>query len=109
MATLAVQSIIRAGLVQTYAAATSGGDEFVNTGAEYVEIINGSAATIVVTIDTPNTVDGLAIADRVISILAGETRKIGPFPTATYNDSAAKVQITYDGVTTLTIGVFALS
>ena len=110
MATLAVQSVVRAGLEATFAAAAGGGDEFVNTGSEWVEIVNGDASDMTLTIETPNSIDtDLAITDRTVVVTAGETRKVGPFPTATYNDANSKVQLTYSAVTSLTIGIFALS
>lgn len=108
MAVLVAQSIVRAGLTPAFAAAAGGGDEFVNTGNEYVEVINGDATEKTVTVVTPGTVDGLAIADRPVVIAAGARAKIGPFPTGTYNNSASKVQLTYSAVTSVTVGVFSL-
>lgn len=105
MATLTSQEIVRAGLTATYAACAGGGDEFVNTGDEIIHIKNGAGVTQTVTIVTDATVDGLAVADRAVAILAGTEQIIGPFPTGTYNDANAKVQLTYDAVVTLTIGI----
>lgn len=110
MATLTVQSISRTGLSPSYGAAAGGGDEFVNTGIQFFHAKNGSGGDIVVTFETPNSVDtNLAIADRTVTVTAGEERIIGPFPVANYNDANGKVQVTYDGVTSLTVGVFQLS
>lgn len=108
MAVLVAQSIVRAGLTPAFASAAGGGDEFVNTGNEYIEVINGDASSKTVTVVTPGTVDGLGITDRTVTIPAGERRKIGPFPTGTYNNASSKVQITYSAVTSVTIGVFSL-
>ena len=105
MATLTAQLIARAGLTPSYAACTAEGDEFVNTGSEFIHIKNGHSATQIVTIATPRTVDGLAVAERTVSILATSEQLIGPFPAGTYNDSAGKVQLTYDAVVSLTIAV----
>lgn len=105
MATLTAQSIVRTGLDPTYSACAAGGDEFVNNGDEFIHIKNGHTAEQTVTITTPATVDGLAVADRAVAIPNGEERIIGPFPKATYDDSAGKVQLTYDAVTSLTIAV----
>lgn len=106
MATLTAQQMSRSGLNPTYASAAGGGDEFVNTGEEYIHIKNGDASSHTITIVTQNTSDGLAVADRAVAVPAGEERKIGPFPTAIYNDANQKVQLTYDGVTSVTIGIF---
>lgn len=106
MAVLAVQQVVRAGLVPVFTAADVAGDEFVNTGVEYLEVINGSGAGITVTIATPNTVDGLAVTDRTVTIAAGARQKIGPFPTSIYNNANSKVSVTYSAVTTVTVGLF---
>ena len=105
MATLTAQTIVRAALTPALAAAAAGGDEFVNTGKEFVELENASVGDIVATFVTTATVDGLAVADRTVTIDAGERRFVGPF-SSSYEDSETKIQITYDGVTSLTIGVF---
>ena len=105
MATFAVELITRAGLQPTYNVAAVGGDEFVNTGAEYLHVKNGAVA-LVLTIETGRVVDGgLAVADRTVSVPATQERIIGPFPTADYNDVAGKVQLTYDDNSNVTIAV----
>ncbi len=106
MATLTLNVVARGGVTVSLVAAAGGGDEFVNTGQEFFMITNGGGGSINVTITTPNSVDGNAIADVVIAVGNGVTMFIGPFPKGTYNDSANKVQIAYSGVTTVTVGVF---
>ena len=106
MATLSAQSVVRAGLEPVMASAAAGGDEFVNTGVEWLEIVNGDASDMTLTIATQATADGLTIADRTVVVTAAERRLVGPFPTGTYNDTNSKVQLTYSAVTSLTIGVF---
>jgi hypothetical protein len=106
MATLTIQDISRSGLTPSFAAAGVAGDEFSNDGMTYIEVINGDAGAHVVTIATQLTDDGLAVADRTVSVGAGVRKKIGPFQKSIYNDANGKVQITYDGVTNVTIGVF---
>lgn len=106
MATLTKQSVVRTGLEPSYDAASSGGDEFANTGAEFIHVKNGDGSPHTVTIETPNLVDGtLAIADRDVVVPAGEERMIGPFPVGTYNDGDGLVQLTYDAVTSVTIAL----
>lgn len=90
------------------AAAAGGGDSFVNTGTELVVFKNASVGSITVTLVTPATVDGLAVADRTVAVGAGETRLVGPFPPGIYNDtlvSGGSVNMTYSGVTTFTVTV----
>jgi hypothetical protein len=109
MATLTVQNIVRAGLEPSYDAAAAGGDEFANTGDEFIHVKNGDGSSHTVTIETPATVDGLAVADRDVAIPAGEERMIGPFPGSTYNDGDGMVQLTYDGVTSVTLAVLKVT
>lgn len=108
MATLTVQKITRSGVQPSFASAAGGGDQFLNSGTEYLEIVNGSGGAITVTADIVQSVDSVDPGGKAISVPAGETRKFGPFPKALYNDSNGMVQITYSGVTSLTVGVFQL-
>ena len=112
MAVLNVQVIDRAGdgLDPQFAAASAGGDEFANNGTAYVEVVNGGGSPVTVTVATPQTQAGLAVADLTVAIPAGGRRKFGSFPPATFNNSAnGRVALTYSGVTSVTVGVFRLS
>lgn len=108
MALLTVQEISRAGVSGALTAAASGGDEFVNDGRTYLDVANGSGGSITVTAVTQSTVDGLAVADLAVAVGAGVRTKIGPFPPNIYNDVNGRVQITYSGVTSLTVNPFRL-
>jgi len=105
MAELTAQQISRDGLDPTYVACDVAGDDFVNAGDEFIHIKNGDGSPHTVTIVTPATVDGLAVADRDVVVPAGEERMIGPFPAGAYNDENAKVTFTYDAITSLTIAI----
>jgi len=105
MSVRTAQVISRSGLEPVYTAADVAGDEFVNTGRKFFHIKNGDGSPHTMTIETPNTVDTLAIADRDVVIPAGEERMIGPFAGGTYNDSAGSVQVTYDAVTSVTLAL----
>ena len=106
MAQLALQTISRAGIAPSYAAASGGGDQFANDGRQFVHRKNGSGSSITATFVTPRTVDGQGVADLAVAIPAGAERIVGPFPKATFNDEDGNVAITYSGVTSLTVGVF---
>lgn len=105
MATLTVATAVVAGIDVAGAAAAGGGDEFVNTGKEVLQVANGGGGSINVTAATAGTIDGLAIADNVVAVGAGVTKMIGPFDPKLYNDVNGKVQVTYSGVTTVTVKV----
>lgn len=107
MATLTVQEISRSGIVPTYGAAAGGGDQFLNTGREFLAVVNG-LVDVNVTMATQGTVDSQAIGDRTETVSASTTQFLGPFPPAIYNDSSGYVQLTYDDVSNVTVGVFRL-
>lgn len=109
MATLTVTDVARTGNLLSGAAAASGGDQFVNTGSEFVSVYNADSDSMTVTIETPGTVDDLAIADRTVTVDAGETKLIGPFQKSYYNDSSGYVQLTYSDATGVTVQVFRLT
>lgn len=104
MALLAVTDVARTGIdAATAVAAAGGGDSFVNTGKEFLLIKNGSGGSITVTFVTQIQVDGQAVGDLAVAIAAGVTKLIGPFPKGYYNDGTDEVQVTYSGVTSLTV------
>lgn len=108
MALLTVEMVSRSGVDVAGVAAASGGDEFTNSGSEFVEIKNGGASSINVTFETQATVDGEAVADKVVAIPAGVTKIIGPFPRGVYNDVNGRVKISYSAVTSVTVKVLKL-
>lgn len=108
MAVLTVNTIDRAGngLADANTAAGAGGDSFANSGREFVLVFNGSGSPITITAPTPQTVVGLAVADETYTIPAGARHFIGPFPPGTFNDANGRVNFTYSGVTSLTVGAY---
>lgn len=106
MAALTPQQVSITGLTPTYATAASGGDTFENNGTEIVQVWNDHAsAARTVTFATSQTVEGLAVADRAITITAAnDSAIIGPFNKAVYGSTVA---ITYsDSAADMRIGVF---
>lgn len=108
MALLAAQSIVRAGLAASYAAVAGGGDEFVNTGVEFVHIKNDGIDPTDVTFATPRIVDGLAVAELVVTVAASADKFIGPFPKGTFNDGNGRVQVTYSETSAVEIAVLSV-
>lgn len=83
-------------------AAAGGGDTFENTGKEFVVINNGGGGAITLTVATPTTVDGLAVADLTASVGAGAIKAVGPFPPSIYGET---VSLSYSGVTSVSVAV----
>jgi len=110
MATLTVATISRSGVDVSGAAASSGGDEFPNTGREFLKITNGGGSPITVTLDIKTVVDDdLSVTDPTVSISNGVTKVIGPFPPGIYNDpDTGRAKVTYSSVTSVTVKALKL-
>lgn len=103
---LTVQQVTRTALTPTMSAADSAnGHQFSNDGNVWLEVTT-TGTTANLTILTPGTVDGLAIADRVIALPATGSRKIGPFPPDVYNQADGNVYVDLSAQTGITLGVF---
>lgn len=72
-----------------------------NTGRSFIEVENTDASAHTVTVVTSATVDDLDVADRTVSVPAGQKRYIGPFPITTYNQTDGSVNIDVDDATLL--------
>ena len=107
MALLAAQKVVRTGLAPTYAAAAGGGDTFNPGQGTMLHVKNASGAAITVTIVTPGSTSGQAIADVSVSVPATTgDRMIGPLSGSLFTDPATGVgNITYSGVTSLTVAI----
>lgn len=110
---LAPQTVLRTGLTPAYTAApatgANNGNTIVNAGKMMLHVKNGGGSPCNVTVDTPGTVDSLAVADRVVAVPAGGERMIGPFPIATYNQTGGFIAVDYDFITSVTVGAFIVA
>lgn len=116
--TLNAQQIVRTGLAPTYTASgaspllnTSDNFKFVNTGKEVLHVKKSGANACTVTIKTPGTIDGLAVAERTVVVPAttGDVM-IGPFPPAIYNAPGTNLMegVTFSEITGLSAAVLKL-
>ncbi|WP_435215915.1 hypothetical protein [Streptomyces sp. bgisy034] len=104
MAALPTQVPPLAGLEISFDAAAGGGDTCVTGAGVLLLVRNGDASSHTVTLATPGTVNGLAIADRAVTVSAGATEAIPV--TSDYRDpSTGRASITYDGVTSVDVAV----
>lgn len=108
MATVAPQRPNLSGLAATYAAASAGGDKFDPGEHVMAHVKNASAAAVTVTIVTPNTVVGLAVADAGGSVPAGGDRFFGPFPREHFAGSDGLVSVTWSATASVTFAVIAV-
>ena len=113
MATLAVQSIVEAGVTSTKNSAAGGGDVFPNDGRTFIKCVNGSGGAITVTataVDTTTNKQGFGTLTRsniAVAVAAGTERVIGPFAEA-FNNASGQVALTYSAVTSFTVEVYKL-
>lgn len=95
MATYVTQGIDTSGTTITYTA-VSAADRYLCNDDGFLHVKNASGATLTVTMVTPNTVDGLAIADRVITLLTATERMIA-IPNYLYRSSDGLADVQYSG------------
>lgn len=84
---------------------------FHNDGRQILVFQNRHASTaLVVTFDTPVTVDGLAVADRTVSVPGNSFRAVGALPPNPYNaqsgDHVNQVHYTLAGPAITDVSVF---
>jgi hypothetical protein len=109
---LTVQPVTIAGLTPTFSAPTDagsgGGWSFPNTGDQVIRIKN-SGAQRTVTILSPATIGGIAIADPTVTIPAttGDVT-IGPFDPSIFNNADGAVYVEVDATTGLTAAALKL-
>lgn len=107
MTVLIAQSMPLGGLQPTYAAAAGGGDQAPVGEKLVLHVRNDDASAKTVTVVTPGTVGGLAIADAAQVIPAGADAFI-PLK-STYRDPATgRAAITYSAATSVTVAVLQL-
>ncbi|MBP5915863.1 hypothetical protein ACH3XX_42435 [Streptomyces scabiei] len=107
MAVLTAQAMPLGGLQPTYANAAGGGDQAPVGEKLVLHVRNDDASSKTVTVVTPGTVGGLAIADATQTIPAGADAFI-PLK-STYRDPATgRAAITYSAATSVTVAVLQL-
>ncbi|MFJ2701887.1 hypothetical protein ACIO3R_01645 [Streptomyces sp. NPDC087428] len=95
-----------ADITATAVAATGAGDTAPVGPGTFLLVINGGGASRTVTVATPGTVAGHAVADATLVVAAG---KSGVIPlTNLFRGATGRAAITYDAVTSVTVAVFTL-
>lgn len=108
MAQLTIQKPDLAGLAPAFVAAGAGGDSFANDGKTYLHVKNGGAGSITATINSQKLCDQGFDHDAAVGVAAAGERLIGPFPQGRFNDAGGLVQITYSGVTSVTVAAVSV-
>ena len=105
----AVQQIVPTGLALTYNAADL---EMMapNDGNVFLHFKNTNGATRDITVITPGTVYGLAVADLVVTIaITTGDRMIGPLPPAIFNQSDGSVHFNVSATAGVTVAVVRMA
>lgn len=105
MATLTSIKPTFAGVNLAPVAAAAGGDQFLNDGNVLIYVKNGGGSSINVTVTAPGTPGGLTITNPVVAVPAGGEKILGPFPPQYFNNASGFVNLTYSGVTSVTVAV----
>jgi hypothetical protein len=110
MATVTAQAASITGTVPTMAAASAGGD-LVETGDTVSLVVCAGATPATLTITTPNTVSGLAIADAAVTIPAGAgtSGTAGPvivsLPTSLFGNASGLAALAWSATTDVKFAV----
>lgn len=108
MALLTVQALAKeVGMVPTYGAVAAS-DEFPNDGKTFLHVKNGGASPDTVTITTPATASGIAIADPTVVVTNGTEKMIGPFDPTLFNAADGNVDVAHSYTTTVTCAVIRM-
>jgi hypothetical protein len=110
MAQLTIQAIQPGGISPTTVSAGASGDA-VSLAAPntWVEVTNGAASSITVTVTVQNpNYKGLTVPNRIVTVPASGTQRIGPFDPSLYGDVNNNAQIGYSAVASVTVGAFRI-
>lgn len=105
--TIPIQQLARAGAAPTFTAATQTDLQFSNDGTIILELKNTNGASRTVTVATPGTMDGLAIADSTATLGATTGDLIfKPFPPQIYNQSDDYVYVDLTAFANVTVAAY---
>lgn len=106
MAVLTVREPNIDGVNPGYVPAAGGGDEFTVDDDTVLSVRNGGGASINVTlVSTAGAEPGIAPANKVDAVPAGEERDIRIKPSSRFRNANGRCQVTYSAVTSVTVAV----
>ena len=121
MATFEPRKITETSLMEGLTDCNTGGDDFYNSGAEFIKLVNDHASAHYDITFTPAVTSIKTIlhgtttkAATVVTVDDGEEAYVGPFKPNAWNDNNNKVAITYvvsgttDAISTISSGTHAL-
>lgn len=104
MATLEFQQVRISGALKSTSAAGASGDKVRPNDRGFVEVVNGSAGAVTVTVVVPGTTKyGQPQPDAAVVVAAGATALIGPFPGDLADPADGLVALTYSATASVTV------
>jgi hypothetical protein len=100
------QRATSAGLAPAYEPANVAGNSYRLATGRVLHIKNASGASVTVTIPTPGSVDGLAVADRTVAVPAATDRFIALSKQSVYQQTGGTAHVDYSAVTSVTVAAF---
>ena len=107
MALIATQQMATAGTQATYSAVSASDTCDISSGRAFLHVKNAGASSDTVTVVTPGTVAGLAIADLTVTVANGTEKFIGPLDPAVFG-SGGIATVTHSYTTSVTCAVVAI-
>ena len=100
-------TVVTTGAAVALAAANADGNYFANnTGRTVLLVKNAGAGSVNVTVNSQRACDQGFDHDLVVAVANDSVIvAIGPFTTSRFNDGDGRVQITYSGVSSVTVAV----
>ena len=95
-------------LIGQLVAATGGGDQFFMAGNELLIVNNGGGVGVTVTVTASGTLSEWTPLNLTATIAAGKIGLINVNYGLRFRDANGNVQLTYSGVTSVTVGVFRI-
>lgn len=107
MAILSPSTVSVGGAVVTYVAASGGGDQVKCGARTFISVRNGGGGSITVTVnDTKSRAPQGSTAfnpDLSVVVGPGVEKDIGPLPTERFANNVGNAEISYSGVTDVTV------
>lgn len=98
--------------VTALSAANVDGHAVANNGQVILEVLNTDVASCTVTVQTPRTIGGLALAEYTVVVAQNERRKFGPFDRATFNNQtgpdAGKMYVDFSHVNNVSVAAWRM-
>lgn len=109
--TIVPQRISAAGVIPSRTSSLLTADTHIvrNNGKMWLHFLKTGAGDCIVTVQTPATVGGLAVAERTFTVVATSGDIVaGPFAPGVYNDGLGDLRFTLSDIAGLDVAVFQI-